>query len=242
MSHFNFERLLPIFFPADCQNCRENLPAGEKILCSICINQLTEHRIPFQQSWVEPSIPSIRNAWTAFQYQEIIRDLLQRVKFKHEFYLLQPLSKMAASLFQAIVSDLYYDGLIPMPVHFFRRWNRRFNQSEILAQNLAVWCQTPILPNLLYKKVDTHAQSEMNKEARRWNVFGAFGVRHPEAVQGKSFLLIDDIVTTGSTASEAAQTLLKHGAKRVDLFALAHASVRSQKNSLASCRSQGVLV
>lgn len=230
MISMTFEAFLASLFPAECQNCGLNLSGAEKTLCGSCLPPLLEHRVSFEDAWQDPAIPHVRSAWASFRYQGPVRTLLQRVKFKHEFYLLEPLSQMAAGLFQAIVSDVHYDALIPMPVDWTRRFARRFNQSEILTQNLARWTRVPAESRLLYKKIHSRPQSGLPSEERRWNLFGAFGIHKPNLVSGKSFLLIDDIVTTGSTASEAAKTLLDHGAKRVDLFALARSVLVSKRS------------
>ncbi len=216
-------------FPAECQTCGKDLPLREKTLCRACLAPLLEHKVAFQDALQEPAIAHVRSAWAAFRYQGPVRTLLQRLKFKHEFYLIEPLSQMAANLFQAVVSDTRYDALIPMPVDWTRRFARRFNQSEILAQSFAQWSRVPVESRLLYKKIHSRPQSGLSKEERRWNLFGAFGIRNPSHVTGKSFLLIDDIVTTGSSASEAAKTLLDCGAKHVDLFTLARSVLISTK-------------
>jgi competence protein ComFC len=228
MISFNFETFLATLFPAECQTCGKNLASREKTICPACLAPLLEHRISFEESLI--SGPShVRSAWAAFRYQGQIRTLLQRIKFKHEFYLIEPLSQMAAGLFQAVISDVHYDALIPMPVDWTRRLNRRFNQSEILTQSLAKWGRVPTQNHILYKKIHSHPQSVITKEERMWNLFGAFGVRNQRLVEGKSLLLIDDIITTGSSASEAAKTLLDHGAKRVDLFTLARSILSTKK-------------
>ena len=221
MIPMNFEAFLESLFPAECQSCGCGLAAKEKNLCPTCFSHILEHRISFQESWQNPALPGIRSAWSAFHYQGKIRTLLQRIKFKREFYLLAPLCHAAAGLFQGIISDVYYDALIPMPVDWTRRLARHFNQSDILAGHLARWGHVPVQNQLLVKRSLSRPQSELSREMRRWNLFGAFKVPQPHRVAGKSFLLIDDIVTTGSSASEAARTLLNRGAKRVDLFTLA---------------------
>ncbi len=230
----NLETFLTSLFPAECQSCAQPLSSDDKTLCSPCFSHVLEQRISFHDSWQQPPIPHIRNAWAAFHYQGAIRPLLQRVKFKHAFYLLEPLCRISAGLFQAVVSDVHYDALIPMPVDWTRRLERRFNQSEVLAENLARWTHVPVKNSLLFKKIHSRPQSGLSKEMRRWNLFGAFGVRHSHLISGKSFLLIDDIVTTGSSASEAAKTLLAHGAKRVDLFTLAKSVLTSKTTESAS--------
>lgn len=229
MIPMTFEAFLSSLFPSECQTCGSSLAHAEKTLCVACLNPVSEHRFSFDEAWQDPAIPHIRSAWAAFQYRGPVRTLLQRVKFKHEFYLLEPLTLMAANLFQAVVSDVYYDALVPMPVDWTRRFARRFNQSEILTQNLARWSRVPVESRLLYKKIHSRPQSGLSQEERRWNLFSAFGVHRPSSVSGKSFLLMDDIVTTGSTSSEAAKTLMDHGAKRVDLFTLARSTLHSKR-------------
>lgn len=225
-----FEALVASVFPAECQGCGKPLIPSQSKLCQGCFTHLSEHDFSWQNAWHPDTLPGIRCAWSALPYRGIVQDYLRRIKFKHEFYLLDLLVLRARPLFNAITSESRYDAVIPMPIDFPGRWNRRYNQTEILASSLCREKKVPIWSKILYKRWGFRSQHGLGKEERKWNLFGAFGTKHPRLIRGKSFLLIDDIITTGATASEAARTLLNQGAKQVDLFTLARSEKQVRHN------------
>jgi ComF family protein len=113
-------------------------------------------------------------------------------------------------------------AVVPVPLHWWRRWRRGFNQSAILARRVARKLNVPFLPRVLRRIRPTRRQTEVTPAARRENVRGAFrAVSHP-ALRDRSVLLIDDVMTTGSTAGEAAKALRSAGAKSVIVAVLGH--------------------
>ena len=116
------------------------------------------------------------------------------------------------------------DLIVPVPFHPRRLWQRRFNQSAMLAQRLATLTGKPADPLALQKIRETPSQGEMpSAKARRRNVRGAFRVE-PTAVpalRGKSVLLIDDVFTTGATIDACARALKRAGAAKVLVLTLA---------------------
>jgi ComF family protein len=116
------------------------------------------------------------------------------------------------------------DVIVPVPLHRFRLWQRRYNQSAELARALARRTGLPCEPLLLERRRPTPSQGEMpSARARRRNVLGAFAVPKARraALKGKRVLLIDDVLTTGATASACARALKRAGAAAVLVLALA---------------------
>lgn len=115
------------------------------------------------------------------------------------------------------------DLILPVPLHRFRLWQRRFNQSALLAQRIAALSGTPWRHDVLVRGRRTRAQVGLDQEARRRNVRNAFQVPPGAlaAVAGKSVLLVDDVRTTGATAEACALALRRAGAARVDLLTFA---------------------
>ena len=115
------------------------------------------------------------------------------------------------------------DVMLPVPLHRFRLWRRRFNQSAFLAQRIAAMSGTPWRHDVLMRARPTRAQVGLDQEARRRNVRNAFAVRPGliTAVAGKSVLLVDDVRTTGATAEACAMALRKAGARQVNLLTFA---------------------
>ena len=112
------------------------------------------------------------------------------------------------------------DVIVPVPLHWWRRWRRGHNQSAALARGLASVLGLPV-SFCLRRTRNTPKQTQQVASARRDNVRGAFRARRGLRLKGRSVLLVDDVLTTGSTASEAARALRDAGASRVIVAALA---------------------
>ena len=116
------------------------------------------------------------------------------------------------------------DMIVPVPLHRWRLWKRRYNQAAILGERLARLCGRPHDPRLLERKRPTPSQGEMpSAKARRRNVLGAFRVPPGKTAQvrGRNILLVDDVFTTGATLNACARALKRAGAARVDALTLA---------------------
>jgi ComF family protein len=113
--------------------------------------------------------------------------------------------------------------VVPVPLHWRRRLARGYNQCDILAEHLARRLGLPLRPRWLRRTRYTPFQTSRPTAERRANVAGVFQVRRGAALRGQTVLLIDDVMTTGSTASEAARALRTAGAARVVVAVLARA-------------------
>jgi ComF family protein len=122
----------------------------------------------------------------------------------------------------ADLAGLGLQVVVPVPLHWWRRWSRGYNQSETLAQALAARLRLPCRPNWLRRIRNTPHQTAQTPSGRWENVKGAFRARRTATAGGKSVLLVDDVLTTGSTCSDAARALKAAGATRVVVAVLAH--------------------
>ena len=118
--------------------------------------------------------------------------------------------------------------LIPVPLHRSRLWMRGFNQSALVARELSRRLELRTEPLALKRVKRTPALRGMSPMQRRKTVSGAFMVRDKAAVEGKTVILIDDVLTTGSTAEACARTLQRAGAARVELITWARVVRPSQ--------------
>ena len=111
--------------------------------------------------------------------------------------------------------------VVPVPLHRIRRYERGYNQSAMLARGVGQALAVPTAETLLTRPRATASQTNLSR-LRRWeNVAGAFAVMQPEAVAGRSLLLIDDVLTTGATLTAAAMALKQAGASSVHVATLA---------------------
>jgi ComF family protein len=123
---------------------------------------------------------------------------------------------------EARLRNLGIEIVIPVPLHWWRHWLRGYNQSEALANALACKLRLPCRPNWLRRIRNTPQQTRQTPSGRLENIKGAFRTSAGAALKGKTILLVDDVLTTGSTCSEAARVLRMAGAARVVVAVLAH--------------------
>jgi ComF family protein len=157
-------------------------------------------------------------------YDGVLRELIHLYKYGRIKTLARPLSGLLTA---ALPRDERFDALTAVPLHWRREWQRGFNQSDLLARELSSRCGLPVIAALRRAR-PTPAQAGLSNTARRRNMASAFLQRRRAtgALAGKRILLIDDVLTTGSTASACALALKRAGAARVALLTVARADRR----------------
>ncbi len=155
-------------------------------------------------------------------YEGTLRKLIHIFKFEGVRTLDRPLG---AFLAQALPREASFDAIVPMPLHWLRRWQRGFNQSELLARQIGRRWHVPVIRTVRRRK-NTAPQAGLTSAQRRTNLQGAFQAA-TGTLQGKRILLIDDVLTTGSTASACARVLKRAGAAHVTFLALARRDRRA---------------
>ena len=207
-------RVLRLLFPPKCVLCKKLLSEHETDLCHDCrINAPVYSKRNFKVSFVA--------RWTAvWYYKDNVRSSLLRYKFYGKRHYALTYGRLLAMKLQTARMD-DFDVLTWVPVGPLRRLTRGYDQVELLAN--AVSSELGITAVKLLRKVrNTPPQSAINDAAkRRANVLNAYRVTQPDAVRGKRILLLDDVITTGSTLSECAKTLLTANAKEVNCATVA---------------------
>ncbi len=161
-------------------------------------------------------------AYSYGSYEGKLRDIIHLLKYQR----IEPLAKPLANLLiKAVPLDQPFDCIVPIPIHWMRRISRGFNQAELIAKPLADYMSLPIVKALRRKHYRV-PQVGLTNAQRRDNVRGVFYAVKPEKVDGLRVLLVDDVFTTGATASACAKALKKAGAKHVSLLTLARVDRR----------------
>ena len=211
------QRLLNLLFPPRCVLCKRFLSKEETDLCRECRKTAPVFKKPQTKL-------SFVAGWTAlWYYKDTVRGSILRYKFYGKQHYAPAYGRLLAmKLQEAGFTD--FDTLTFVPVAPLRRFTRGYDQVELLASAVAKELEvTPV--KTLKKTRNTIPQSRLKDPARRRaNVLGAFTAVSHKDVWGKRVLLLDDIVTTGATASECARVLLTAGAKEVYCAALAAAN------------------
>ena len=209
--------MLSFLYPAKCVLCKRLLSAHQTDLCHDC-----RQKVPaFTRA--KRNIPFIAH-WTAlWYYKDDAAKSIRRFKFCNRRSYADAYARMLAAKLPEGYADSC-DILTWVPVSSLRKLKRGYDQSALLAKALGQEVGMDAKP-VLRKIRHTPPQSGMGSPARRRaNVLGAYRVRVPADIIGKRILLLDDVVTTGATASECARTLLTAGAKEVYFAAIAAAS------------------
>ncbi len=156
-------------------------------------------------------------------YEGLLRETILRIKSWTGEDIAEVFGGLWARRMAARLTLLQPDIVIPVPLHWTRRWRRGFNQSEVLARCLAKELAIACWPRALRRLRATPKQTEQpSGTARRDNVKHAFQTRAGVNLSGKTVLLVDDVLTTGATASEAARALRVSKPKAVYVVVLAH--------------------
>jgi ComF family protein len=195
------------YFCVDCKTPFLNqFPLDEQGRCSLCRLGLT----------------GFDTVYTFGSYEDTLRELIHLFKYGR----MRPLARVLGELTaRAIPREHRFDVIVPMPLHWRKRWSRGYNQSELLAKEVARRWGVPV-KNIVRRVKATAPQAGLSNSKRRLNVRAAFRMRKGTNIKGLRVLLIDDVVTTGSTASACASVLKRAGASHVAVAAVARTDRR----------------
>ena len=209
--------LTRLLFPPKCTLCRKLLASNETDLCHHCRKHAPEishrkRRIPFIAQWT-----------AIWYYKDTVRKSIHRFKFGRARRYADVYARILAVKLQQTDYIDKIDLITWSPISSLRRLKRGYDQSELLAKALGKELHISSVQTLR-KFRHTAPQSGFRDAAqRRANVLGAYKIIHPDNFIGRRILLIDDVLTTGATASECAKMLLTAGAKEVFFAAVAAA-------------------
>ena len=160
-------------------------------------------------------------AAAACRYEGLARDLILQFKYGRRIVLGRTLAELMTRRARRLGLADTADLVMAVPLHEKRLGERGFNQAGILAQRIAAAIGCPYAEDILIRCTETRAQTDLDRHARAANVKGAFEVRDRIRVAGATVLLVDDVMTTGSTLSECAAALRRAGAGEVNVLVAA---------------------
>ena len=204
---------LNALLPTRCPLCQRYLSANEIGICEGCLGQIP-------QATLEGHLLHLGN------YHGALESAARALKFGKNRDVAVPLARRLASGIAG--AGWLADAIVPLPIHASRARQRTYNQSEVIAVHLARSLRIPLL-HALQRTRATYTQARLERAQREQNVRGAFTVTR--SVMGLELILLDDVYTSGATATEASYLLIEAGAKRVRLVTLARASTAREPES-----------
>jgi competence protein ComFC len=231
-----YNTLLELFFPDHCVICGSS-QTNSSLLCASCERTAERVRDPFCQTCSRPfegSIPHpiscpncVSNAFAfacavaPYRARGIVRDLVHRFKYSGHYHLRHVLARWACEgLADRRLQETLFDAIVPVPLHAARQRERGFNQAVAIAELVGREAHLPVL-RCLSRTRYTETQTHLDRGDRLSNLSAAFALRAGYSVFAKKLLIVDDVLTTGSTLDECARVLVSAGADLVKALTVA---------------------
>lgn len=216
-----------LLYPKLCEACGTMLNVHEEVLCLGCL-----HNMPFTGYWDSPDNPAERKFWGRvpvehacalffFKRDSRYRKLVHSLKYHGKKNVGVALGRMLGERLKA--SPLYQsiELIIPVPLHPKKQWKRGYNQSEMIARGLSQATGWKVNTTALSRGFYTDTQTRIARMDRWDNVSDVFRLTHPEVLKGKQVLLVDDVLTTGSTLEACITQLQKVEGCKISVATLA---------------------
>ncbi len=227
----NFGLIMRVLFPSACLACGAEI--GEGAICEACFGEIARDRtlfcavcrarLPDGKKICHKDAPMLLGSAGPYD-AKAIKALIHALKFGGITAAAGPLGDLLADYASGLSLDLRSSIVVPLPLSARRERIRGFNQSALIARRFAAQRGLPVEEAILFRTGHRKPQSETKSAAeRRENIRGCFTVPRKILTEGKNIILIDDVVTSGATLTEAARTLKAAGAKKI--LALAAARV-----------------
>ena len=213
--------------PFLCEFCRDQLRLIDGPRCSECgkpVGKFSTRETRCAECKRHPL--QFSQASAPLQYSTVTRDLLLKLKFERKPLIASFFADFLAQHFASLYWLVKVDVVVPAPMHWFKHFARGYNQAELLANGMASQFGMPI-SNALKKTRHTQPQVRLARSERLKNIGDSIEVRRPEDIRGKTVLLIDDVMTTGTTCSECARVMYEAGAEEVFALTVARALMRN---------------
>lgn len=225
-----FGDFISLFFPKYCLACDNALVKGESMICTVCMLEMPQtdyhrwrenplsHRLSYR-------IP-VKHAMALFKFSKSgrVQHLLHQLKYRNHPEIGVSLGRIYGEKMRN-ESDLpaNVDLIIPIPLHPARKRKRGYNQSAKFAEGLSEILAIPFTDELLERRIRTETQTRKSKLKRWENISGVFGLKNPSSLDGKKILLVDDVITTGSTLEACSQVLIDQGCQQLNIACIAEA-------------------
>lgn len=222
-----FQGLVHLIYPNLCAGCEAAMPSHQSCFCFAC-----QRRLQTTDMYLNPENEFTDRFWGRiplesgaamyfFHRKSPIQQALHRLKYKHQADIGIRIGRQFGYLLAKVPQFKLAEGLIPVPLHPQKERLRGYNQSAMLATGLAESLNIPVFSDVLIRQRVSETQTRKKRMDRFENVSEVFALRHPERIQGRHLLLVDDVLTTGATLEACGKVLLEAPGVRLSMATIA---------------------
>ncbi|MBO4816018.1 MAG: ComF family protein [Clostridia bacterium] len=208
------EYILELIYPTTCGFCGK---ICKDAICKKCELELKQYEI----NLIRKNKKYYKESMHLYKYEGTIRKKIIDYKFNNKAYLYKTFAKIILKNKKVCGFLKNYDIIIPVPIHKKRKLKRGYNQTELIAKEIAKYTHLKMENKVLLKNKNIVTQSLLNKKKREQNVKNAFYIKNVERILNKKILIFDDIFTTGSTVLECAKIFKKIRTKEIGVLTIA---------------------
>lgn len=220
---------LSLFFPRICAACENSLMRNERLICLSCEYKMAKGDLSSSKSGFLAKKffgrLHVEHAWSLYLFNKHAK--IQEVLHKMKYHNMPELAVMAGEKLGLALKELNpeftVDVIIPVPLHKRKLRRRGYNQSDYFANGLSKHLKCTVDPKCVIRVKNTETQTAKSRVERWKNVSDIFKVKNPSELDGKNVLLVDDVITTGSTIEACGQTLAHSGINSLSIAAIAAA-------------------
>ncbi|OGS19901.1 MAG: hypothetical protein A3J83_08165 [Elusimicrobia bacterium RIFOXYA2_FULL_40_6] len=232
--HFMFSKLLKhsvnFIFPVTCSSCGVYIQDDSNRICPDCFKKIEFIKPLFCQKCGLPLHSGGAHCYNCLHpegkiyyeslrgtcvFEGVIKDLVHSYKYSSKEYLSKTFGNMLTNYLQDYNDLQNVDLVVPVPLHWYKKFKRGYNQSELLAKEVSLFYKKPLVCDNVIRKKYTKQQVGLSRKDRLINVNDAFGLKRPDEFKNKTVLVIDDVSTTGETVNQCAKVLKSSGANKV---------------------------
>jgi len=217
-------KIIPLIFdfisPRFCVSCNVTLFTDEYFICEKCYSKITllqTHEITseFDRKFKLDYLVDDYNSLFLFEEEGPLQDLIHNLKYNQKFKIGIFLGEKLGEGKKDIIANWNVDFIIPIPLYHLKKVERGYNQAMYIAKGLGKASKIKTKANAVKRVKNTLSQTKLNNDQRKGNMLGAFKVKDSKSIKGKNIIIVDDVITTGTTVLELAKVLKKNGANKV---------------------------
>ncbi len=223
-------KIIPLIFdfisPRFCVSCDVKLSTDEYFICRNCyskISILKDHEIKseFDRKFKADNLIDDYNSLFLFKEKGPLQDLIHNLKYNQKFKIGISLGRKLGEGKKDIINNWNVDFIIPIPLFHLKKIERGYNQAMYIAKGLSKATKISVNGSSVKRVKNTLSQTKLSNDERIGNMLGAFKVKDSKSINGKNIIIVDDVITTGTTVLELAKVLKENGANKVFCLSIA---------------------